>query len=371
MQKRFEEEAEAAAKRDRDAQQALISRHLAERQALTRDGQKQGLSSAFQKQAQSDPQQTLVLDDEELPHSTAQLTKPPGLVLDHVSQTKAAFKRVDVLRALARRIDDPMVLQQAADRAMQSPQLVRLADDGSTPVFTTKDYQSAEQSLDRAAQSMSSRTGFGVGATHVRQAVKSQNAKMLHAFGGELSQEQRAALNQVLGDKQLSSVVGLAGAGKSTLLATARDSWARQVITVHGAALAGKAAEELQSASGIISPTLASLELWWKNGYEPIAKGDVLVVDEAGMIGTRQLTRVATKMNEIGAKLVLVGDPGQLQPIEAGTPFRHVVDTHGAACRPRSIAKKPSGRNRPRGIWLRGNYQKPLNIIASAMLSHR
>ncbi|MEO0363741.1 MAG: AAA family ATPase, partial [Pseudomonadota bacterium] len=48
-------------------------------------------------------------------------------------------------------------------------------------------------------------------------------------------------------------------------------------------------------------------------------------------IGTRQLERIARKMKEIGAKLVLVGDPDQLQPIEAGTPFRDVVERCGAA----------------------------------------
>lgn len=36
-------------------------------------------------------------------------------------------------------------------------------------------------------------------------------------------------------------------------------------------------------------------------------------------------------MDVIGAKLILVGDPDQLQPIEAGTPFRHIANTHGAA----------------------------------------
>ena len=57
----------------------------------------------------------------------------------------------------------------------------------------------------------------------------------------------------------------------------------------------------------------------------------MLVVDEAGMVGTRQLARVATKIEAIGAKLVLIGDPDQLQPIEAGTPFRDLVDRQGAA----------------------------------------
>ena len=329
--KDLEEDAKAAEQRDRAAQQALITQHLAERRALKRDGQKQGLSPSFHGQAQSDPKQALVLNDDGLPHSKAQLIRSPDLVLDHVSQTKASFKRVDVLRALAQRIDDPMVLQKAADQAMTSPQLVRLADDGSAPVFTTKDYQNAEQSLDRAAQVMSASGGFSVESSYIKQAVKSRNAKMRRAFAGALSDEQHSALHHVLRGKQLTSVVGLAGAGKSTLLATARDAWARQGVTVHGAALAGKAAEELQNASGIASRTLASLELSWKNGNPPIAKGDVLVIDEAGMIGTRQLARVTTKMSEIGAKLVLVGDPDQLQPIEAGTPFRRVVKKHNAA----------------------------------------
>ena len=91
------------------------------------------------------------------------------------------------------------------------------------------------------------------------------------------------------------------------------------------------AAEGLEEASNIPSRTLVSLEMSWANGHTPIAKGDVLVIDEAGMIGTRQLARVTEKMQEIGAKLVLVGDPDQLQPIEAGTPFRDLVDRHGAA----------------------------------------
>lgn len=329
--RRFEGKSHATEQRDCTARHALVTKHLKERQALTRDGQSQGLSSAFRSKLHSDPKQMLVVQDDGLPFSKEQLIKSPELVLRHISQTKASFRRIDVLRSLAKRIDDPMVLQKTADEAMRSPELVRLPQDGTTPVFTTKDFHKAEQTLDHAAQAMSASGGFAVDQAHIRQAVKSQNAQMRQAFGGTLSQEQRAALDHVLRDRQLSSVVGLAGAGKSTLLATAREAWTRQDVTVHGAALAGKAAEELENASGITSRTLASLELSWKNGYEPINKGDVLVVDETGMVGTRQLARVAVKMKAIGAKLVLVGDPDQLQPIEAGTPFRRVANNHGAA----------------------------------------
>ncbi|MEC8573764.1 MAG: AAA family ATPase, partial [Pseudomonadota bacterium] len=71
--------------------------------------------------------------------------------------------------------------------------------------------------------------------------------------------------------------------------------------------------------------TLASLEASWKAGYEPIEPGSILVIDEVGMVGTRQLARVTAELHKRGCKLVLVGDPDQLQPIEAGTPFRDLL----------------------------------------------
>ncbi|MCE3519075.1 AAA family ATPase, partial [Escherichia coli] len=58
---------------------------------------------------------------------------------------------------------------------------------------------------------------------------------------------------------------------------------------------------------------------------------DVLVVDEAGMIGSRQMERVLSQARDAGAKVVLVGDPEQLQAIEAGAAFRSITERHGAA----------------------------------------
>jgi ATP-dependent exoDNAse (exonuclease V) alpha subunit len=58
---------------------------------------------------------------------------------------------------------------------------------------------------------------------------------------------------------------------------------------------------------------------------------DVLVIDEAGMVGTRQLERVLSHAAEVGAKVVLVGDPQQLQSIEAGAAFRSIHERHGGA----------------------------------------
>ena len=110
------------------------------------------------------------------------------------------------------------------------------------------------------------------------------------------------------------------------MLKTAKAAWERQGLRVRGAALAGKAAEGLQKDAGIESRTIASLEWAWAQGRDRLGPRDVLVIDEAGMIGSRQLGRVLAEARKAGAKVVLVGDAQQLQPIEAGAPFRAIVE---------------------------------------------
>ncbi|MDU1665746.1 MAG: AAA family ATPase, partial [Bradyrhizobium sp.] len=100
---------------------------------------------------------------------------------------------------------------------------------------------------------------------------------------------------------------------------------------VRGVALSGIAAQNLESGSGISSRTIASLEHGWEQGRDGLTSRDVLVFDEAGMVGTRQLERVLSHAAEAGAKVVLVGDPQQLQSIEAGAAFRSIHERHGGA----------------------------------------
>jgi Ti-type conjugative transfer relaxase TraA len=325
------QEAAACAARDRDERQALIDNHLAARRALGRQRNAPDLSRAldeiFIAAVRPDTRQKLVLQKDAAPFSWAQLAARPGLILTHLSRNKASFRDVDVKRALAEFIDDPLVLRSAIDDALASPELIRL-ENGD---LTIRDYRDAEQSLEADAKAMAASGGFAVAAGHVEAAIQEQDRRLQDRFGGSLSDEQRTALRHILGDAQFSCVVGLAGSGKSTMLETARTAWVQQGVRVHGAALSGKAAEGLRNASGIESRTLASLETSWANGYETIAKGHILVIDEAGMVGTRQMMRIAGKLRQIGAKLVLIGDPGQLQPIEAGTPFRRLIEHHGAS----------------------------------------
>ncbi|HUW80006.1 MAG TPA: AAA family ATPase, partial [Acidocella sp.] len=114
-----------------------------------------------------------------------------------------------------------------------------------------------------------------------------------------------------------------------TMLGAARDAWEAQGYRVHGAALAGKAAEGLEESAGIASRTLASWERGWERGFDKLGPKDVFVIDEAGMVGSKQLSRFITEADLAGAKIVLVGDPEQLQPIGAGAAFRAVAERVG------------------------------------------
>src|SRR5262249_15035738 len=60
-----------------------------------------------------------------------------------------------------------------------------------------------------------------------------------------------------------------------------------------------------------------------------LTRKDILVIDEAGMVGSRQMRQVLAQAEKQGAKVVLVGDPEQLQAIEAGASFRAISERAG------------------------------------------
>ena len=130
----------------------------------------------------------------------------------------------------------------------------------------------------------------------------------------------------LLGQGDLKCVVGFAGTGKSYLLGAAKSAWEAEGYRVHGVTLSGIAAENLEASSGIDSRTFASRCYYWDKGEQPLTSKDILVVDEAGMLSSRQMARIMDEAHKGGAKVVLVGDPQQLQAIEAGAAFRAISE---------------------------------------------
>jgi Ti-type conjugative transfer relaxase TraA len=240
----------------------------------------------------------------------------PTVALHAITHQRSTFTHHDVAKWLHTRTDGAAQFDAAYLKVTAARELVPLGRDGHRRMrYTTRDILDAEKSLLSRAAAMTTRRGHGV-------ATQRQLAALTPST---LSPEQRAAFTRVTGEGDIKAIVGVAGSGKSTMLEAARRAWEMEGLTVRGAALSGIAAENLQSASGISSRTLASYEWAWKEGRYPLTRNDVLVIDEAGMIGTKQLERILAHADKARAKVVLVGDPEQLQAVEAGAPFRGIV----------------------------------------------
>ncbi len=300
------------------------------------------------------------LEERAARRNAALIREKPEQVLTIITAEKSVFDRHDVARALHRYIDDAQAFRNAFAAVMASPSLVELQPErdgklehGEMARYSTREMVEIEGAMAERASKMGGALGHGVDRHHVDQAIDIQDsairARTASSLSGKfergamplvdreraiersgLSEEQRLAIQHVTGAQQIAVVIGFAGAGKSTMLAAARDAWERQGYRVHGAALAGKAAEGLEESSGIASRTLASWEYGWQAGKGELGKGDILVVDEAGMVGSRQLARFVAEAEARGAKLVLVGDHEQLQAIGAGSPFRAIAERVGA-----------------------------------------
>jgi conjugative relaxase-like TrwC/TraI family protein len=136
---------------------------------------------------------------------------------------------------------------------------------------------------------------------------------------GDLRDDQVELVRAITGSgRGVETITGPAGSGKTRALAATADAWGRCGIPVRGVAVAAITADGLQQATGAPSTSLARL---LSEPARHIPAGGVLLLDEAGMVGTRQLARLTEITRAVGCKLVLVGDPAQLPEMEAGGLF--------------------------------------------------
>ena len=158
------------------------------------------------------------------------------------------------------------------------------------------------------------------------------DATIAHALqphrGRTLGDDQRAALAAIASSgRMLDLLVGPAGAGKTTALRALRRAWEAEHGhgSVIGLAPSAVAAEVLAGDLGIPTENTAK---WWQTYRDSgigFAAGQLVIVDEASLAGTLALDRLVRVAVEAGAKVLLVGDPAQLQSVDAGGAFGMLV----------------------------------------------
>ncbi len=248
------------------------------------------------------------------------IIKDTSIALDCLSYHDAVFTKKDILKFVLSHSYDQKQYDQISTNIFASDDLMKVGIDktGETK-YTTKKILLAEHRMLHTATELSNKITHRVHKNYIRQAIANKT----------MSMEQEKVFRNIMEKGQIVSMVGYAGAGKSYTLGAVKDAYEAQGYTLTGMALSGIAAEGLEKGSGIKSQTIHKRLYDWEKNPALVNSKSIIVVDEAGMVGTRQMHQITKKAAESNAKLILVGDYSQLQPIEAGGAFRGICERTG------------------------------------------
>jgi len=244
-----------------------------------------------------------------------------------VTREHASFDRRDAIRAWCEHHQQGASverIEEVTDRWLDSRHTVKLSDDDPSGLkvarYSTPQMLRAEQELLTDARE---RTDAGVGVADERA--------LDHALAErpELTSEQQQLVRALTTTGDGVHVVRApAGTGKTYALEAAHAAWKHSGLRAQGCALSARAARELQEQTAIPSQTIHQLRSDISRYAD--TPPDVLIVDEAGMVGTRDLHALSSHAREHQIKLVLVGDDRQLPEIEAGGAYQALAQQQGA-----------------------------------------
>jgi len=247
-----------------------------------------------------------------------ELAGPTGLTAQ-----ASTFARRDVLDALAKQLPVAAsaertlaALEELAEEFLASERAVPVTVDRGLEErrYATPELLALERGLVEQAERRTSEGAAVVAGEHVRAALAERDG---------LDQDQAAMVRQVTGDGAgISLVVGYAGSGKTYATGAAVDTFHRGGFQVICTAPTGAAARELERETKLPAPTLDSLLGQLDRRDERLDRHTVVVLDEAAMVGTRNLARLLDYADRAGSKVVLIGDDRQLASIDTGGAFR-------------------------------------------------
>jgi Ti-type conjugative transfer relaxase TraA len=276
-------------------------------------------------------------------YNEAFLKEKPEHILVVLGARQTVFTQDNIRMALMERmgggVDD---LDALMSRVMASHELVQL--DALTPrgevQYTTRARVTLETNLVVDAMELAS------------QRLDVDGSKGLELLSPELRRTQRSAAEAMVSPARLTMVTGFAGTGKTYTLHEVAKVWQSRGYEVIGGAASGKATQEMSGIVGMEAASLAAWEARWARGRVP-EKKFVFVMDEAGMVGSDVWARVQGQVAAMGGKLIAVGDPEQLQPVNDTSAFLAVQERIGVTVMDEIVRQNnPLEREASRGFAL-------------------
>lgn len=243
--------------------------------------------------------------------------------LDHLTERQTVFTQHSLTRAAMERSVgqvSPIEVHKALKAFEQEGQLVQAqSHDGIEHRYTTKKALRIEKQLLSTQKKRIQSLEPICAHEHLK--------KCLEPFG--LSNDQKAAVLLALSSTDgITAIQGAAGTGKTTALHHVRNFALSEGLQVRGFAPSQRAAEELEAGAQIQSQTLKSHLLQLRQNRTPLLSPlqraqpkELWVLDEASMASNKDMLELLQAAERQAARVLLVGDTGQLPAIEAGAAF--------------------------------------------------
>ncbi|WP_108839770.1 AAA family ATPase [Orientia tsutsugamushi] len=241
------------------------------------------------------------------------------VITDSITHYKSIFTKQDVEKAV-KDIPDLTAREQLVQQVLSSNRILELYhDDGeSSKYFTTIEVRNEETRIIRIANKINDRVYYN-DIYNLKSDIESL---------ANVTEEQKQALRHILLSTSGVRVLrGRAGTGKSYVLAKAHKLATNRGQKVIGIAPTHKAVSELRSKG---YTEVYTVKGFLYNRKKIFMQDSLIVVDEAGMVGTKAYAELFRVVRNNNCQLILAGDEKQLASIERGGMFEMLSNIFGS-----------------------------------------
>jgi Ti-type conjugative transfer relaxase TraA len=296
---------------------------------------------------------TRVATKDEIARTEAVEQRDSSALLEAITRQRATFTQRDLDWAIGKQIKVGPERTKFAAEVLSHSQIVVLPGDNSAPRYTTRAVLESEDEVLSAAQELA-RDGKHEMAVAIRASVLKQEKFE------NISREQVLALRHATGAAGIALIDGQAGTGKSYTMSAIREVYEVQGRRVIGLAPTNAVAQDMKENGFARARTLHSELFALDKGNTQWDSRTIIILDEAAMIDTRNMAKLAAQARDAGAKLILIGDERQLSSIERGGMFGVLKERYGAA-ELREVRRQQADEDRIASrLMAKGNYRDAL-----------